>query len=152
MALTVNIDLDEISQSMSTLTILEVVEKAENVEEEIDEIQVETDSAHNKFIRGQLCVDDVGVVHDVTTKEEASTDGHDKIHCFAEWDENSNKASHHHGNESAKQEWSHAREVILRLESEQRKSDENTQSDQQGLKYDHIFIEGNHNAESKCFH
>jgi len=57
-------------------------------------LKVKTDRAHDVFVRRQALVNDIGVVDDVTAKDEATTNCEDKVHGAAKGDEDANKACH----------------------------------------------------------
>ena len=62
--------------------------------EENSSLEVKTDGAHDVLVRRQALVDEIGVVDNVTTEYEATTNGEDKVHGTAEGDEDANKAGH----------------------------------------------------------
>jgi len=115
---------------MVHLTVLDIVEKTEDVKEEIDKIEVKTDGAHDVLVRRQALVDDIGVVDNVTAEDEATTNGEDKVHGTAEGDEDANKAGHAKGDETTKKEGTHSFKVILGLEGEQGQPKEDTDCDE----------------------
>ena len=57
-------------------------------------LEVKADCAHDELVWRESLVDDVGVVDNVTTKDEAASAGENDIHSAAERNENSHKASH----------------------------------------------------------
>ena len=59
-----------------------------------DSLEVKADCAHNELVWRESLVDDVGVVDDVTTEDEAASARENDIHRTAERNENSHKASH----------------------------------------------------------
>jgi len=112
------------------LSVLNIIEETQDVKEEIDEIKVKTDRAHDVLVRRQALVNDIGVVDDVTAKDEATTNCEDKVHGAAKGDEDANEAGHAKGHEAAKQEGAHSFKVILGLEGEQGQSKEDTNCDE----------------------
>jgi len=70
----------------------------------------------------------------------------------AEGNEHANETRHAQGNQRAKEEWSHAGEVIFGLEGEHGQAKEDASGDEQGLKYDNVPVERDSNAKSESFH
>jgi hypothetical protein len=56
------------SSALQASTILHVAQKTENIEEEVDEIEIETDCSHNVLIGGEAAVDEVCVIDDIPTE------------------------------------------------------------------------------------
>ena len=46
---------------------MQTIQKAENTEEEVDEIQIEANRPHDILIGGEAAVDEVGVIDDIST-------------------------------------------------------------------------------------
>lgn len=59
---------------------MEVVEKAKNAHEEIDEIEVKRNSAYDILIRRKTFVDHVCVIDDIAAEEEASSNCVNEVH------------------------------------------------------------------------
>ena len=92
-------------------------------------LKVKADGTQYVLIGRESIINEVRVVYNVTTKQEAPDDGEDQIHSTVEGNEDANKASHHltnrsgqaskkspgrtKGNESTEKERTHSREVVL---------------------------------------
>lgn len=139
-----------ISQGPSA--IFDIVQETENIDEEVDKVEIEADGTHDKLIRREFGVDHVGIIDDITTEQETSSDSENQVHCLAEWDKGVDKPSHQQRNKTAKQEGTHSREIILGLKSEQGQSDEYTKCDKQCLYHNDIVIEGDHYPKRECLH
>jgi len=74
----------------SCLIILEVIEKAKNVDEKIDEIEVKRNGAHDVLIRRKAFVDHVCILDNIAAEEEASSNCENEVHGTAEWHEYAN--------------------------------------------------------------
>jgi len=105
-------------------TLLQVVEEAQDAQEQVDEVEVEADSAHDKLIRRKLRVNEVRVVDDVAREDEASTNCIDQVHRFAEGDEELYEAGHAESNQGPEEEWAHPFKIILGLESKDGQANE----------------------------
>jgi len=116
-----------------TSAVVDVVEETKNAEEQVDEVEVKRDGSHDELVWRELVVDKVGIIHDISTKQETASDGEYKVHGSTKRNEDADEAGHYQGNEGAEKEGSHSREVILRLESEQREPKEYAEGDQQCL-------------------
>lgn len=60
-----------------------------------DVLKVQADSSHDVLVRRQSVIDVVGVVDDVSAKQQASASSEYEVHSLSEGDEYSNKTSHH---------------------------------------------------------
>ena len=59
-----------------------------------DALKIKADSTHNIFVRGKSLVDNVGIIDDVTTEEEAAQNRKNKIDGTVEGEENGNQSGH----------------------------------------------------------
>ncbi len=75
-------------------TILHVTQKAENTEEEVDEIEIEANRSHDVLIGGEAAVDEVCVIDDIPTEQQSAPNGVNETHSRVEWNEHANKAGH----------------------------------------------------------
>jgi hypothetical protein len=66
---------DQLKSDRFRSAILHVAQKTEDVEEEIDEIEVETNCPHDVFVGGEAAVDEVRVVDDVSTEQKCAHKG-----------------------------------------------------------------------------
>ena len=82
------------SSALQASTILHVVQKAENIEEEVDEIEIEADCSQDVLIGGEAAVDEVCVIDDIPTEQQSASHGINEIHSRVEWDEHANEACH----------------------------------------------------------
>ena len=82
------------SSARSASTVLHIAQKAENIEEEVDEIEIEADCSHNVLIGGEAAVDEVCVIDDIPTEQQSASNGVNEAHCRAEWDKHADKAGH----------------------------------------------------------
>jgi len=131
---------------------LQVVEQTQDAQEQVDEVEIKANSAHNELIRGELRVDDVRVVNDVAREDEAAADGVDEVHRLVEGDDQLDETGHAQGDESAEEEWTHALEIILGLESEHGQANEHTKRDEQRLENDEVVVKGHNHTQSEGFH
>lgn len=80
------------------------IEKKENV------LEVKTDGSHDIFIRGQPLVDEVGIIDNIPTENEATTAGIYNVQGTTERDENPNYPSHYYEYSNMNQHWKSQRQ------------------------------------------
>jgi hypothetical protein len=73
---------------------LQTIQKTENTEEEVDEIQIEANRSYDILIGGEAAVDEVSVIDDVSTEQQSASNGVNEVESRAERDEHANKAGH----------------------------------------------------------
>jgi hypothetical protein len=56
------------SSALQASTILQVAQKTENTEEEVDEIEIEADCPQDVLIGGEAAVDEICVIDDIPTE------------------------------------------------------------------------------------
>jgi len=132
--------------------VLEVIEETKDVDKEVDKVKVKADSTHNVFVRGKSLVDDVGIIDDVTTEEEAAQYRKNKIDGTVEGEEDGNQSGHNKCEEKTEKERTHTGEIILGLQSEKGQSQEHTDGNKQCLKDNNVVIEGDGDTEGEGFH
>lgn len=60
--------------------LLHGVQDAENVQEEVDDVQVEVDGGQHMLLGGELVHEEVGVIDDEGTEEESTCPGVHQLH------------------------------------------------------------------------
>jgi len=134
------------------LIVIHVVEDAENHQEEINEVKIEADSAHDVLIGTKSLGDEVGVEYNISTEQQASEEAIDQVHCSAKWNEDSNETGHEEGDQTTEQIGAQAWEIVLGLEREQGESQEDTKRNQQGLEHNDLIVEGDNDAQRHALH
>jgi len=131
---------------------LNIVEQAKDIQEEIDEVQVKADSAHDVLVGRKSCVDEVRVVDYIAAEEQSTSSCDQKIESAVEWKEYPDETGHHESDDASEEPRSKTGEVILGLQGEQGQTQEDAKGDQQSLK-DYVgFVEWYDDAESEGFH
>lgn len=82
------------SSALQDSTILHVTQKAENIEEEVNEIEIEADCSQDVLVGGEAAVDEVCVIDDIPTEQQSASNGINETHSRVEWDKHANKAGH----------------------------------------------------------
>ena len=59
-----------------------MLQDAEDVDEQVEEVQVEVDGGQYVLLRGQLVHYHVHVKHDEATEQQSSSNGDDKVKCL----------------------------------------------------------------------
>jgi hypothetical protein len=57
-------------------------------------LKVKRDGTQDVLIGGELRVDEVGIIHDVSTEDETSSNREDEVHGLAKGDEDTDEAGH----------------------------------------------------------
>jgi hypothetical protein len=82
------------SSAHQASTILHVTQKAENIEEKVDEIEIEADCSQDVLIGGEAAIDEVCVIDDIPTEQQSASNGINEAHSRVERDKHANKAGH----------------------------------------------------------
>ena len=70
--------VDQIHDDCS-LVLASCLHNAQDVDEEVDEVQVQTDRSHDVLFRGELVHDDVCIKYDEATEQQGTPNGDDKL-------------------------------------------------------------------------
>jgi len=126
--------ISQVTKDSTPLTLLQVVEETEDVEEKIDKIKVETDRSQDVLVRRQTVIDHVCVINNIAAEDEATTDSKHHVHGAAEGQEDGNEAGDAETHQSCEEEGPQAGEVILGLEGKYGQPKEDADRDEESLK------------------
>lgn len=126
------------------------VENSQDREEEVQNVEVERDSSGDLLFHMVVSDDQLGVHKDVATEDERSNDAVAEFNALGMWEESSHETEQDQHPESTEQVWHPAREVVLRLASEQAQEDKDAECEDQRLHDNPTLVEGCYDRNRVC--
>lgn len=115
------------------LSLLAVTHDAQDVDEEVEDVQVEVDGAEDVLVCAELVHEQLSVDDDKGAEEEGATHAQEHLHARVEREEELDEAEHDEEVEDAEERRVQRREVVLGLERESSEAKEQAGGDHHGL-------------------
>ena len=127
------------------------VEDTQDRQEQVQDIQVQTDGCRNFLLHMVMAHDQLGVDEDVAAEDESRDDAVPQLDHLAVWKESGQEAKDDQHPQRAKEVGHPRREVVLALAGEECQGHEDAQGQDERFQHDPAFVEGCDDANAVCF-
>lgn len=128
-----------------------VVQNAQNVDKQINNIKVKADISQHPFLRTQPTLDEPSVVHNVQTENDTPCTSHHQVKSLVVRHKHPHKPDSDQNHETTKEPPTETAKVPLALEGEECKPEEGEGSNDHGLENDLLVDVSDHGSERDRF-